>query len=49
MLISPERYGEGIGAKLIDKEREFAQNNNINVFDIDTHCQERMVKDIYPE
>lgn len=35
MLISPERYGEGIGAILIEREREFASSKGIDILDIE--------------
>ncbi len=35
MLISPERYGEGIGGILLEREREFASRKGINILDIE--------------
>ncbi len=35
LLISPEKYGEGIGGELIEKEREWAKDTGVNVLDIE--------------
>ena len=36
MLISPDRYGVGIGGQLIEKEREYAKKMGADVLDIET-------------
>jgi GNAT superfamily N-acetyltransferase len=35
LLISPEKFGEGIGGQLVEAEREFAKNEGVDVLDID--------------
>jgi GNAT superfamily N-acetyltransferase len=35
LLVSPEKYGEGIGGELIEKEREWARDTGVNVLDIE--------------
>ena len=35
LLISPERFGEGIGGELVEAEREFAKKEGVSLMDID--------------
>jgi GNAT superfamily N-acetyltransferase len=35
LLISPSRYGMGIGGQLMEKEREYARYKGVDVLDID--------------
>lgn len=35
LLISPEKLGEGIGGLLLEKEREYAKENEVDILDID--------------
>ncbi|MEE9152384.1 MAG: GNAT family N-acetyltransferase [Thermoplasmata archaeon] len=36
LLISPDRYGIGIGGQLMEKEREYAKEKGVDVLDIET-------------
>jgi hypothetical protein len=35
LLISPEKIGEGIGGQLLEREREYANANSVDIMDID--------------
>lgn len=35
LLVSPERYGEGIGGELIESERKWAKETGVDVLDIE--------------
>ncbi len=35
LLVSTEKYGEGIGGKLIEKEREWAKEKGVDMLDIE--------------
>jgi GNAT superfamily N-acetyltransferase len=35
LLISPEKIGEGIGGALLEKEREYAKEKDVDIIDID--------------
>ena len=35
LLISPDKIGEGIGGQLLEKEREYAKDNDVDIIDID--------------
>jgi GNAT superfamily N-acetyltransferase len=35
LLIDPEKYGEGIGGELIEKERKWAKEIGVNILDIE--------------
>ncbi len=35
LLISPDRYGIGIGGQLMEKEREYAREEGVDVLDIE--------------
>jgi predicted GNAT family N-acyltransferase len=35
LLVSPEKYGEGIGGELVEKERKWARDTWVDVLDIE--------------
>jgi GNAT superfamily N-acetyltransferase len=35
LLVSPEKYGEGIGGELIERERKWAKDEGVDVLDIE--------------
>jgi hypothetical protein len=35
ILVSPEKYGEGIGGELVEKERKWAKDTYVDVLDIE--------------
>jgi GNAT superfamily N-acetyltransferase len=35
LLISPEKIGEGVGGQLLEKERRYAKDKDVDIIDID--------------
>ena len=35
LLISPDKIGEGVGGALLEKEREYAKDKDVDIIDID--------------